>query len=173
MELRVDILIPEKLLSGIFDECDRYDTEETGGRLLGFYSWKGIDLRIEVNAVIPAGPNTRRSATHLFQDGDYQERLFRSVEKQHPRIEHLGNWHTHHVNSLRSLSSGDCDTYGKCVNSPNHNTDFFYALLVTHRCQGAERYGMRNYIFFRHGKNAIEVPPLQVTVGNFPILRLS
>lgn len=166
------ISIPQAIVDGIFNECDRYENEETGGRLLGFYTWRGCDLHIDVKAVIGAGPNAIRTRVSFFQDGEYQERIFRAIEKRHPRIEHLGNWHTHHVNSLRDLSSGDCQTYRKCVNSPSHNTDFFYALLVTHRIPvAAGRYGMRHFVFVRHG-DFVEVPAAGLVIGATPVLQL-
>jgi hypothetical protein len=157
------ISIPRKLLEGLFDECERWATEETGGRLIGFYTWRKTDLHIDVRAVLPAGPAARRSAVSFFQDGEYQEKLFRLVEKKHPTINHLGNWHTHHCNGLRTLSLGDCETYRKCVNSPNHATDFFYALLVTHGTpDGPMRYAIKHFVFTRHAHQFVEVPNAQV-----------
>jgi integrative and conjugative element protein (TIGR02256 family) len=157
------ISIPRPILEGIFDECERYAIEETGGRLLGFHTWRGTDLHIDVKAIIASGPNTRRTSVSLFQDGEYQERVFRAVEKKHPTIEHLGNWHTHHANGLRTLSQGDCETYRKCVNSPNHNTDFFYALLVTHGTPNEQaRYAIRHFVFVRHATEFVEVPEYRV-----------
>lgn len=170
----VKITIPAAILNGMFDECERYLEEETGGRLLGFYTWHGVDLRIDVRAVLPAGPNARRSRVSFFQDGDYQEQLFRAVEKQHPTIAHLGNWHTHHCNGLRTLSLGDCETYRKNVNSPNHAQDFFYALLVTHGTPNERwRYATKHFIFVRHGgENFVEVPSSQVSIPDVPVLSL-
>ena len=166
------IKIPAAILDGIFRECDRFSDEETGGRLLGFYTWRGTDLHIDVKALIAAGPNAKRSRVSFFQDGDYQERVFRAVEQKCPQIEHLGNWHTHHVNGLRSLSQGDCQTYQKCVNSPNHNTNFFYALLVTHATQNHLRYGVRHFVFVRHAKDFVEVPMRDVIVSDCGVLQL-
>lgn len=168
----VTISIPAPILDGILNECDRFENEETGGRLLGFYTWKGAELHIDVRAVIAAGPNAIRTRTSFFQDGEYQERIFRAVELRHRRIEHLGNWHTHHVNGLRCLSVGDVETYRRCVNSPNHNTDFFYALLVTHRDAGPARYGIRHFIFVRHSGDFVEVPASQVNTASRELLAL-
>lgn len=169
----VTISIPSPILEGVFDECDRYIAEETGGRLLGFYDWRRTDLHIEVKALLPAGPDARRSKVSFFQDGAYQERLFRMVETKCPAIEHLGNWHTHHCNGLRMLSQGDCDTYRKCVNSPKHNTDFFYALLVTHSTPSEQmRYATKHFVFVRHSNDYVEVPVSQVdTTGKILELR--
>src|SRR5713226_5747036 len=129
----VSISIARGALESIFDECDQYDIDETGGRLIGNYRQKGAKYEIQVLGVLGPGPNARRSPTSFFQDGEYQERVFRAVERDHPNLEHLGNWHTHHVNGLQTLSGGDRETYHATVNHHNHNTDFFYALLVTRK----------------------------------------
>src|ERR1700675_3772012 len=114
------ILIPRKILNGIFNECDKYCDVETGGRIFGFYRKIDSNLYIDVQALIGPGPNARRTSTSLFQDGDYQEKMFRGIEKYYPLIAHLGNWHTHHCNGLQTLSEGDIRTYLKTVNSKNH-----------------------------------------------------
>ena len=82
--------------------------------------------------VIEPGPEARRTRTSFFQDGDYQTEVFRRLEEQDPAIEHLGYWHTHHVNGYPRLSGGDVATYRRIVNHELQNLDFFYALLVTH-----------------------------------------
>lgn len=158
-------------LESIFDECDRYGQDETGGRLIGTYRAGRRDrLSITVSGVIEPGPNARRTATSFFQDGAYQEEVFRSVERNHPDIEHLGNWHTHHVNGYPTLSGGDRETYRRTVNHPNHNTDFFYALLVTARNpRGAEaRYSVRHFILYRGNGHVYEIPASLVRVVDRP-----
>ena len=147
---KVTVSIPKKALEAIFDECDRYDVDETGGRIVGTYHKKGCQYHIDVLGVIAPGPNARRAPTSFFQDGDYQERVFREAEKDHPKLEHLGNWHTHHVNGLQTLSSGDRSTYHRIVNHDKHNTDFFYALLVTRKNDNRDwRYEIKHYVLFR------------------------
>lgn len=144
------VLIYSGVLDSIFSECDKFDTDETGGALVGTYKGSAMlgNLSIVVFGVIDAGPKARRTATSFFKDGEYQERVFRQVEALHPDIEHLGNWHTHHVNGLSTLSNGDVATYHKNVNSDKHNTDFWYALLVTNR-RSLGRYSMKHFILFR------------------------
>ena len=136
----------------MFDECDRYKAEETGGRILGTYDYKRNVLTIKVNGVIEPGPNAKRTASYLMQDGTYQERVFRKVEEREPSVEHLGNWHTHHVNGLRHLSEGDLETYRRIVEHNKHNTDFFYALLIIEKKPGKtgiQRYIFKNYVLCR------------------------
>ena len=162
---KVAISIPRKALEAIFDECDRHDVDETGGRIIGSYHKKGRDYAIDVLGVIGPGPNAKRSPTSFFQDGDYQERVFREVEKDHPNLEHLGNWHTHHVNGLQTLSSGDRATYHRTVNHDQHNTDFFYALLVTRKTPNRNRrYEVRHYVLFRGEDEIHEIPESQIDV---------
>lgn len=156
-------------LESIFDECDRYDVDETGGRLIGYYHRKGTRYDVEVLGVIPSGPNAQRSPTSFFQDGEYQEQVFRSIERNHPDIEHLGNWHSHHVNGYLTLSGGDKTTYSKIVNHEHHNTDFFYALLVVRRNrEGNPRYEVKHYFFRRNDDTIYEIPATQVQLVDTP-----
>lgn len=153
------ITMPRAALEKVFDECDRHNVDETGGRLIGTYRERDGGLEIEVSGIIGPGPNARRSPTSFFQDGDYQEQVFRSVEQRHPDIEHLGNWHTHHVNGYPTLSGGDKETYARTVNHKNHNTDFFYALLVVHKNpSGSPRYETKHFVLRRGDDSVYEIP---------------
>jgi hypothetical protein len=166
------IAIARGALESIFDECDKHNVDETGGRLLGTYREKGGRTEIEVKAVLEPGPNAQRSPTYFLQDGEHQERLFRAIEASHPEIEHLGNWHTHHVNGLTTLSGGDKTTYLRTVNHERHNTDFFYALLVASRNRGGNpRYAVKHFIFRRNDQTIYELPTDEVRVVDMPALR--
>lgn len=165
--MNILITIPRPIIAGIFEECDRWPTEETGGRLLGFYSRTTDSLEINVKALIGPGPKAERTSISFFGDGEYQERIFRAVERQHPTIEHLGNWHTHHPNGLLRLSPGDRATYQRIVNHRNHNTDFFYALLVTERYEA--RYRTKHYILFRDNAGIYELRD-EIRVVDAPVL---
>lgn len=164
---KVRLVIPKAALTAVFDECDGFDQDETGGRVIGTYQEHGDRLDIHVNGIIEAGPQARRSAVSFFQDGAYQEQVFRKIEERHRAIEHLGNWHTHHVNGLQHLSDGDIETYYRTVNHHQHNTSFFYALLVTakHRTTNPmRRYTVKHYIFRRGDERIYELPGHQVEV---------
>ncbi len=168
---KVEISMPKKALEAIFDECDRHDVDETGGRIIGMYEKKGRDYEINVLGVIAPGPNARRSPTSFFQDGEYQERVFREVEKDHPKLEHLGNWHTHHVNGLQTLSGGDRETYHVTVNHHNHNTDFFYALLVTRKHPHRDRrYDVKHFLLFRGDDTIHELDESRIHMVDRPHL---
>lgn len=164
-ELYVEIT--GEVLESVFDECDRYDRDETGGRVVGHFSLDEEALIVRAKGVIEPGPNARRTSTSFFQDGDYQTEIFRHLEANDPLIEHLGNWHTHHVNGYPTLSSGDVATYRRIVNHNLHNLDFFYALLVTKRYPKRtelKRYSVRHYVLFRGDDGVYEIPPENVRV---------
>jgi hypothetical protein len=165
------VTIARAALESIFDECDQYDSHETGGRLIGTYQKKGAHYSVQLSGVLGPGPAAKRSSTSFFQDGDYQERVFRSIEEKHPDIEHLGNWHTHHVNGLATLSQGDHATYQRIVNHDKHNTDFFYALLVVRKNHGRDpRYEVKHYFFCRDDARVYETPGGKVRIVDTPIV---
>src|SRR3989344_7775678 len=98
---------------------------------------------------------------------DALEAIFREMEAEHPEIEHLGNWHTHHVNGLNTLSSGDINTYKRVVNHEKHNTDFFYALLVVAKNRtfyNRERYSVKHFLLKRGESLVYEIPGSQVKI---------
>lgn len=169
----IKIQFPASALATIFDECDRYDHVETGGRILGTYSESKGVIRLEVSGLIEAGPNASRSPVSFFQDGEYQERVFRTIERDHPKIEHLGNWHTHHMNGLTTLSDGDRATYHRTVNHAKHNIPFFYALLVVAKRRSSdplERYSVKHFIFRRGDPREFQIPSKYVEIVDAPLV---
>jgi hypothetical protein len=169
----VRLILPKDALKVIFDECDGFDLDETGGRVVGTYEEKGGKLVLRITGMIESGPKASRSPVSFFQDGEHQERIFRQIERHHPEIEHLGNWHTHHVNGLATLSSGDITTYRKTVNHPNHNTPFFYALLVVAKhntTNPLQRYSIKHFIFRRNDEHVYEIPQRDVEIVDTPLL---
>ena len=167
--IRVEIAC--EVLESVFEECDRYDREETGGRVIGHFALDAGSLVVAAAGVIEPGPNARRSPTSFFQDGDYQTEVFRRLEAKDPSIEHLGNWHTHHMNGYPTLSSGDVETYRRIVNHQLHNLDFFYALLVTNRNEGRtglDRYALRHYVLVRGENYVHEIGAGDVQVTDEP-----
>lgn len=167
----VDVVIRPEVFAAVFDECDRYDPAgvETGGRLLGTFRNVGGKLQIYITGMIDAGEQASRSRSHVFQDGDYQAQIFRSVEARQPNVEHLGTWHTHHVNGLQHLSAGDIKTYRRTVNHEKQNTDFWYALLVTERVSSRTRYRVRHYILHRGEDEVYEIPRNAVRIEEGPV----
>lgn len=169
----VRLVLPRRALVTIFDECDRYEKDETGGRVLGTYTDREGGLSIDVKGLIGPGSRARRSATSFYQDGEEQEHIFRQIEQRHPEIEHLGNWHTHHVNGLATLSNGDITTYQRIVNHKQHNTSFFYALLVVakHRSGAShERYSVKHYVLRRGDRQVYEIPSSRIELTDTPLI---
>src|SRR5712692_2504757 len=170
---KVRLSIPKAALITVFDECDGFDQDETGGRVIGTFEERRGKLDIHVTGIIEAGPQARRLAVNFFQDGEYQEQVFRKIETHHPAIEHLGNWHTHHVNGLQHLSDGDIETYFRTVNHRNHNAPFFYALLVTAKHRSSDplnRYTVQHYIFRRGDERIYELRRDQVEIVDAPLI---
>lgn len=156
-----------EILEIIYNQCDRNEVNETGGRIIGYYDQHDNKLNIKACGLIGPGPNARSSPSSFFQDGEHQESIFRNIEDKYPEIEHLGNWHTHHVNGLSTLSSGDIDTYTRIVNHEKHNTDFFYALLVVAKNKGfhrRERYLVKHYLLKRGDSLIYEIPSSMVKI---------
>jgi hypothetical protein len=170
---KVRLSIPKAALIEVFDECDGFDQDETGGRVIGIFEEQRGKIAIQITGIIEAGPQARRSAVSFFQDGEYQEQVFRKIEDHHPEIEHLGNWHTHHVNGLQTLSSGDMETYHRTVNHRSHNAPFFYALLVTAKHRSSDplgRYTVKHYVFRRGDERIYELRRDQVEIVDTPLI---
>jgi integrative and conjugative element protein (TIGR02256 family) len=171
---RVTVTFHRGVIALIFAECDRFDSHETGGALIGIYSGTPkTGISITVQGVIGAGPNAWRTATSFFKDGDYQERTFREIERAHPEVEHLGNWHTHHMNGYPTLSAGDRATYHRNVNSNKHNTDFFYAFLVTAKIKPGsvdQHYQVKHFILYRDDEREYELQAKQISTVDKQIL---
>lgn len=166
-----NVTIPRTVLESIYDECDQFDVDETGGRIVGTYEQRAGKYEIKVLGVLGPGPKAKRSPTSFFQDGEYQEKIFRALEEKHPQLEHLGNWHTHHVNGLQTLSGGDRTTYRATVDHDKHNTDFFYALLVVRKTMHKDRrYQIKHYFFRRNDETIYEIPDDDVQILNVPAL---
>ena len=169
----VRLVLPRSVLVAVFDECDRHAKDETGGRVIGTYTDSGGQLTIQVNGVIGPGSRASRTPTSFYQDGEEQERIFRQLEQSNPEIEHLGNWHTHHVNGLATLSVGDVTTYQRIVNHVQHNTSFFYALLVVAKLRKGEphgRYTVKHYLLRREDHRVYEIPPSQIDLTDSPLV---
>lgn len=170
---KIRLTIPKAALLTVFDECDGFDQDETGGRVVGTFQKRFGKLDIHVTGIIEAGPQARRSRVSFFQDGEYQEKIFRQIEDHHRETEHVGTWHTHHVNGLQHLSDGDIQTYYRTVNHPNQHTPFFYALLVTAKHRSSDplqRYAVKHYVFRRGDERIYELHGGQVEIVDAPLV---
>lgn len=135
------LIIEQYVLGQIVAECEKYALDETGGKLLGVYD----DSTIRVLYQIGPGPNARRTATSLFQDEEWQESEFRRIERKITNIDVIGSWHTHHVNGLKTLSSGDLATYNRHLTHKNWRPPFFLAILMTERLTPTQ-YSYRRFL---------------------------
>ncbi len=160
--------VPPEMLSQI----NAFPSVEAGGKYIGRlkkeFKAKGKkwadqleDNSIEIIHFIDPGPKAKRSAVELLPDGEYQERVFRAIEAQHPDVEHLGSWHSHHPNGLRELSAGDIRGYFETVNEPNYNLDLFVATLITSKEGFASA---RHFLFIRGESDYYECSPGSVKV---------
>ncbi|MGY3353552.1 hypothetical protein ACVWZK_000215 [Bradyrhizobium sp. GM0.4] len=69
------VTIARAALESIYDDCDKFNVDETGGRLLGTYRQDGDRYEVEVRGLLEAGPSAERSPVYFMQDGNYQEKL--------------------------------------------------------------------------------------------------
>jgi hypothetical protein len=160
-DLKIQLGLDRRVLSYITNELGKNPNVEEGGKYVGYLLPAsdsrlrdyGFDPSAQVMVItdfLPSGPNATRSAVELQPDGEYQERLFRQVEKMDREIEHVGTWHSHHCNGLQTLSSGDLVGYLRTVNRAEYRLDYFLASLVTRLPQGASDQGwIDHYLFVR------------------------
>src|SRR5260370_24660650 len=137
----LEVLFDRLVFGHMLSEINKHVTVEEGGKYIG-YLFKPGDYRsgncdVDPNAhallitdFLPSGPRAVRTEVEFRPDGEYQERLFREIEKVDSAIEHLGTWHTHHCNGLQELSSGDVEGYLRTVNKAKYRLNFFLASLV-------------------------------------------
>lgn len=137
----LEVEIHRDVAGALLEEIDGLPDVEVGGKLIGYVDDPGAGsppdaperlegLRIRVVGYLDAGPHVRRTPTYHLPDGPYQEELFRELEAIDPELEHLGSWHSHHPNGMRSLSGGDIECYRRDVNDPRYHPDVFLATLV-------------------------------------------
>src|SRR5437879_7951017 len=114
---QTEILFDRQVLGFMLEELSRAPSVEEGGKYIGYMLVPGdprlaslqVDQTARAIAIVdflPSGPNATRTAVELMPDGPYQEGLFRSIEETDHLVEHVGSWHSHHCNGLRTLSSG-------------------------------------------------------------------
>jgi hypothetical protein len=139
-----EIIIRTGVFSDFFEFFDRTSNVEEGGMLIGFLKKKDAPiasltdqsrwlegLTLVVTDQIPSGPAAEKTVGSLHSDLDFQESVFREIEKKEKKIHHLGSWHSHHCNTVQSLSSGDIESYKAMVNSPRHAHRYYLAILLT------------------------------------------
>lgn len=103
---------------------------ETGGELFGFWTPEGVPV---VLYAVGPGPAARHHATSFLQDPDYVDRY--EVEMcLATRLQHIGQWHSHHQLDLARPSGGDVASMLRGVGRPG----FPRMLLCIGNCTPAE-----------------------------------
>lgn len=159
---QVEILLGRDVVGFMVEELLKDPSVEEGGKYVGYFIRPGDPLlatfqihpRASALAIVdflPSGPKATRTAVELLPDGPYQEGLFRTIEQRDGRIEHLGTWHSHHCNGLRTLSPGDVQGYFKTVNKRAYNVDLFLASLVKDMPIDAESSAWIDHFLFVRG----------------------
>nr|WP_159059606.1 hypothetical protein [Streptomyces antibioticus] len=160
------VFVPTRVTHRFTEEILRHPQVEVGGKYVGFIRgtkrFRGLtdrhkamgELVMVVLDYIDDGPLSERTAVTHRGDSRFQTQEFRKLEARFPELEHLGSWHSHHPNRLRSLSDGDIDGYRDTVNADGHNHDFFFASLGTDS-GGFET--ARHFLFVRGDNNYYEL----------------
>jgi len=91
-----------------------YPNIETGGQLFGFWTSMGTPV---VAYVIGPGWRSRHNPTSFVQDQDYLQTIGRELHR-HYRLQHIGEWHSHHQLGLAHPSGGDVNTMQYGVGKP-------------------------------------------------------
>jgi hypothetical protein len=117
---------------------------------------------IVVLGSISSGPAARSTSVSLFPDVNFQLAVFRELERQYPKVEHLGSWHSHHPNRLADFSDGDHEHYSSAVANLDYNLDFFLAGLCLD-AHGLER-GLFDIYTRRSPQSPRRLRPKDITV---------
>lgn len=91
-----------------------YTNIETGGQLFGF--WTATGTPIVVYAIGP-GLYSRHNPTSFVQDQAYLRAVGMELHKRY-RLQHVGEWHSHHQLGLAHPSGGDVNTMQYGVGKP-------------------------------------------------------
>jgi len=176
---KVDILFARQVFASILQEMSKYPHQEEGGKFIGYVFKPGESapgaLRLNQHAhtilvtdFLPSGPKAVRTAVEFLPDGEYQEALFRRIEKIDPAIEHVGTWHSHHCNGLETLSGGDINGYLRTVNRPEYRLDHFLASLVKRMPTDSDRLDWIDHFLFVRGIDDHYNATRQVRVVEWP-----
>lgn len=175
----VHVLLDRNVYSYIAAELAKDPAVEEGGKYVGYLlsasdpRLAGLSLdpsapALVVTDFLPSGPNATRTAVELLPDGEYQEELFRRLEHVDPAVEHVGTWHSHHCNSLHTLSARDVDGYVRTVNRVEYRPDFFLASLVTRLPRGVDDRDWIEHFLFVRGKDGYHGISDSIRVVDWP-----
>lgn len=91
-----------------------YPSIETGGQLFGYWTATGTPV---VCYVIGPGRHASHNPTSFVQDWDYLEHVGAELNERY-RLQHIGEWHSHHQLGLAHPSGGDVNTMSFGVGKP-------------------------------------------------------
>lgn len=91
-----------------------YTDIETGGQLFGFWTATGVPV---VLYVIGPGRSAQHHPTSFIQDQNYLQLVGNELHKRF-RLQHIGEWHSHHQLGLAHPSGGDVNTMQYGVGKP-------------------------------------------------------
>lgn len=178
---KLEVVFDKNVFFYILEELKKYPNAEEGGKYIG-YVFEPNDPNLEklhvnhnaraivVTDFLPSGPKAKRNAVEFLPDGPFQEALFRQAEQSDPKVEHVGSWHSHHCNGLRTLSDGDIKGYLRTVNKTNYRLDFFIASLVKHMPDDPRKEDwIDHFIFVRGNRNYYHLTN-QVRIADWPTI---
>lgn len=91
-----------------------YPRIETGGQLFGYWTATGSPV---VCYTIGPGREAQHNSTSFVQDWNYLETIGKAIYERY-RLQHIGEWHSHHQLGLAYPSNGDVNTMKHGVGKP-------------------------------------------------------
>lgn len=91
-----------------------YKNIETGGQLFGY--WTSLGVPVVLYAIGP-GKHAQHNYTSFVQDQDYLQKIGNKLHEKY-RLQHIGEWHSHHQLGLAHPSGGDVNTMQYGVGKP-------------------------------------------------------
>lgn len=91
-----------------------YPNIETGGQMFGFWTAMGVPV---VMYVIGPGRDALHYPTSFIQDQRYLQTVGNELHRRY-RLQHIGEWHSHHGLGLTHPSGGDVNTMQYGVGRP-------------------------------------------------------
>jgi hypothetical protein len=153
MHVPIKVSFDARVFDYIIFEARKYPNAEEGGKYIGKMReiGGGGGVSVLVTDFLPGGPQAKRTSVEFMPDGEYQESMFRAIERVEPDVEHLGSWHTHHCNGLDRFSTGDIDGYFRTVNKRAYRPRVFVASLVRSIPSGPSAEGWISHFVFVRG----------------------
>ncbi|MBQ7609456.1 MAG: Mov34/MPN/PAD-1 family protein [Desulfovibrionaceae bacterium] len=134
-----------------------YRTVETGGQLFGHWTY---DHRPIVRFVLGPGANAGHEAAFFRQDIDYL-RACAAILKEQCKLDHIGEWHSHHTLGLDTPSGHDASNISKNMEI----LGFEQFLLCIGTVQG-EQSAAKMFLFTKGQKKYTQIPWHIITLNN-------